>query len=417
MRPFLVLMFVVFGFQQASAQVIKPGAPHFKSTGTIDSFQWAPETYSDAQHPNPFRYDIFYYIPESIRDQTQASAVIFNHGGGDSTLTREGSLRVVGLYINDLKRIADDLGVVVVLPSANGLNWGGHTVTLMKNLAALMRKELNIDPNRLGLSGHSMGGMGITRSYGQLADEFSFFLPLSAGMALPEVSNDASDWHLSKLFNVPYTHIQGLADSFDIFVTRGLEQVKRTQALAAKYGIASKLQMIFTNTTHNYDLSTFEFYMKQSFKKPRDLYQKELFGTISTGPMTMAQENHITFSSKPVSRYFWVQAVENQVFDYDSVNFHAKIEDNQISIDLPKLPVRFHQLNLFLHSKMVNLNAPVKVLVNGVLAAIRYPGMSNRSLRSRSPVDPGFVYEDSMVINLPTGPQMFNPYPVAVNPR
>ncbi len=137
----------------------------FDTVGSVDSFQWAPERYA-----NDFKYDIFYYIPKNLDPNTKSGALIFTHGGGESTMDRAGSIHAVNLYMADLKRMADELGIIVVLPSANGLNWGGHTRGLMRDLGRLMRKELNIDVNRLGVSGHSMGGMGITRNYLWTAD-------------------------------------------------------------------------------------------------------------------------------------------------------------------------------------------------------------------------------------------------------
>ena len=217
----------------SSADIIKDKT-HFDTLGAIDSFSWAP-----ARYENDFRYDVFYYIPASLQNKSQVGALIFNHGGGSSTMTREGSIRAVGLYINDLKRMADELGIVVVLPSANGLNWGGHTRGLLRDLGRMMRKELDIDVNRLGVSGHSMGGMGITRNYLWGADEFAFYLPMAAGMDV----NHQTEQHLNKVFNIPYVHLQGLGDHFDIFITRCEEQKKRTRDLEIKYNELSKLDI------------------------------------------------------------------------------------------------------------------------------------------------------------------------------
>jgi hypothetical protein len=86
---------VGISLSNASAGVIKPGAAHFNTIGLKSSFQWAPDNYSDATHPSNFTYDIFYYIPERLKNLENVNALIFNHGGGSSTLTRDGSIAVV----------------------------------------------------------------------------------------------------------------------------------------------------------------------------------------------------------------------------------------------------------------------------------------------------------------------------------
>jgi acetyl esterase/lipase len=406
--------------QSASADVIKPGAPHFTQIGQKSSFQWVPENYVSAAHPSNFSYDIFYYIPKTLEKSSKVNALIFNHGGGDSTLDRDGSIKAVGLYIKDLMKLADELNCVVVLPSANGLNWGGHTVGLMTALSKLMREELDIDPQHLGLSGHSMGGMGITRAYWQLADQFAFFLPQADGMDLSYATDDVTEWQLNKVFNVAYTQLQGTHDAFDIFVTRNQDQLRRTQALEATYKIPSKLQMIFYNTTHNYKYGTFKYYLDDAFQtNTRELYQPELFGTFGVGA-DWRTENSITFPYHVPSRYFWVEAVQDtkNPGPVERVNFHAvatkwlvqapttanptpPAPENTVKITFPVKPTHFTQIKIYLHSKMVDLTRPVDVFVNGTKVATRNPALSTTSLRSMDSSDPSYQYEDVMTVKIP----------------
>ncbi len=378
------------------ADVIKNGSPHFKTIGTVSSFQYLPAYDTDASHPtNPFFYDIFYYIPTSLKSQSNVSAIIFNHGGGSSTMDRAGSIHAVGLYMPDLKKMADQLGIIVVLPSANGLNWGVHTIYLMRDLAAMMRKELDIDSQHLGLSGHSMGGMGITRSYSMLADEFAFFLPMSAGMDLTYAPDNVTEWQINKVFNVPYIHLEGLSDSFDIFVTRCKEQLRRTQELEVRYGLKSKLNMVFYDAGHNYNFDVFKQYLNQALQTPRDLYQPELFGTISTNDSWFT-ENNITHHLGSVLRYFWVEARDVTISTAESFNFHAKVTGNNINIDLDKIPTQTKKLRIYLHSKMVDLTKPVTILINQKVAATRDPAEHQIHLQSMDQTDSQFVFEDFM---------------------
>lgn len=370
----------------SSADIIKDKT-HFDTLGAIDSFSWAP-----ARYENDFRYDVFYYIPASLQNKSQVGALIFNHGGGSSTMTREGSIRAVGLYINDLKRMADELGIVVVLPSANGLNWGGHTRGLLRDLGRMMRKELDIDVNRLGVSGHSMGGMGITRNYLWGADEFAFYLPMAAGMDV----NHQTEQHLNKVFNIPYVHLQGLGDHFDIFITRCEEQKKRTRDLEIKYNELSKLDIIFYQGSHNYDYELFKKNLNKLLTKfPRDLYQKELFGSLHTvkGKYT---ENNITFDYDSESRYFWIEAMDTDLTAQERIDFHAKIDAQSINLTMETLPKQSKGLKIYLHSSMIDLSQDIDVYLNGSVVATRKA--KTGKLQNMDPLDLGFNFEDTIDI-------------------
>jgi len=374
---------------QAGVPTVIKNMSYFNTVGAVDSFSWAP-----ARYKNDFRYDVFYYIPRTVQAKTNVPALIFTHGGGGSTMDRAGSINTVKMYMPDLKRMADELGIIVVLPSANGLNWGGHTRGLMRDLARLMRKDLKVDVNRIGVSGHSMGGMGITRNYLWTADEFAFYLPLAAGMD----EKHQTEYHLNTVFNVPYIHLQGLNDHFGVFITRCQEQLKRTQALETQYGLRSMLDIVFYNGSHNYDYLLFKQHLNKLIRNfPRDLYQKELWGTIHTVKTTIL-DNNISYDYDSEARYFWIEATNTDLTTPERFDFHAKIDGNVISIDMPVMPKNSKGLRIYLHSKMVDLNHKVEITINGKLVATRAPKAG--VLRNMDVMDAGFKFEDVVDIKL-----------------
>jgi len=394
--------FCLFIFNSLIAQAqISEKAIHFKEVGKIASFPWAPGRYSNVN--NNFKYDVFYYVPEKLQNKSDSSALIFMHGGGASTMDRAGSIDVVKVYLRDFVKLADELGFILVMPSANGLNWGAHTRGLLRDLGDLMRKELLIDPNKLGVSGHSMGAMGITRAYNWVADEFSFFMPLAGGMDLgapttdPEI-NKKIEYTLNKSFNISYTHIQGLNDHFKIFVAKCQDQLKRTKELESKYKVKSKLDMIFFSGGHNYDYSLVKTNLSKLLNVSRDLYQKELWGTTHTVQKTVT-ENAIAFDYDQESRYFWVEVLESDTSVDERFYFHAKIVDNKITIDSERLPLKSKKLRIYLHRSMVDFSSDVKVFLNGKLVATRLAGAG--TLRNYDLRDPAFIFEDHLDIALP----------------
>ena len=245
-----------------------------------------------------------------------------------------------------------------------------------------------------------MGGMGITRSFSMLADQFAFFMPLAAGMDLSYLQPADREWQLNKAFNVPYIHLQGLRDHFDVFITRCKEQLKLTMELEKKYGLKSMLNMVFYDTDHNYDFDTFKSYLNNAFQNPRKLYQKELFGSIRTAS-AFAEERGYKFHWGSVPRYFWVEAMNSDLTKPDGFNFHARIENNDVHIDLMSIPAATKKLRVYLHSQMLDLNQAVAVIVNGTKVATRDPQIAHAKLRSIDPTDAAFQYEDYIDIAIP----------------
>ncbi len=389
MLKMCLILFLSFATLPHTFAGIIKDSTFFDTVGSIKSFSWAPSRYQ-----SDFRYDVFYYIPESLKDEQNVPALIFNHGGGSSTMNREGSIRAVNLYINDLKRLADELKIVVVLPSANGLNWGGHTRGLVRDLARLIRKDLDVDANRIGLSGHSMGGMGITRSYLWVADELAFFLPMAAGMDV----NHQSEEHLNKVFNVPYIHLQGRRDHFEIFITRCEEQLRRTKELELKYNQFSMFDMVFYEGSHNYDYELFKSKVNRLMGSfPRDLYQKELWGSLHTVQSTNT-ENGIVYDYDSENRYFWIEARETDLTISERIDFHAKIDQQNVLIDLKSIPNQSKVLRVYLSSKMIDLSLPVEVYVNGFMKERRIP--RDLSPKITDSHDPGFLFDDFIDITL-----------------
>lgn len=332
----------------------------FTKKGIVDQFQWTPEYYTTG-----FKYDVFYYIPKELKQTINANSLIFLHGGGQSTMTREGSSRVAKMYIEDLKSIADELGFIIVAPSGSGLNWGGHMRGMLRNLAKLMRLKLGVNSQKMGLAGHSMGGMGITRTAHWLVDTFSFFMPMAAGMD----PKHAQEKYLATYFDTTYYHLQGLNDHFKIFIERCKNQTAEVEKLEALYGHKSGFKVEYYNGSHNYQKPLVTKRLREMFAtKTRNLYQKKLHGIFYWTDRVL-EYNNIKFNYKSNPSYFWVNVKKfEKIIDTVaySTSFKANIENNEIRINFTDKP-RIEELRIFLNNKMIAFGKAVRIYVNDVL--------------------------------------------------
>jgi hypothetical protein len=371
---------------QAFAGVINQYATHFKTTGSIQSFQWAPERYN-----SDFRYDVVYYIPDTLKDAQNVKTLMFMHGGGSSTMDRAGSLKTVMIYMSDMVRLANETQSVVVMPSANGLNWGGHTVGMIRDLNQLMRKELDVDHNNMGLGGHSMGGMGIGRSFMWLADEFSYFLPTAAGID----PRGQGEENINKMFNTPYVHLQGLKDHFQTFVEWCQALTKGVTELETKYGTKSKLEVLYYDGPHNYDFTLLKNTLVRLQSHPRNLYQNKLYGSLYYND-NFYTENNIKFHQGSNSRYFLVEMLEASGSTPERLDFRVEVKNNVIMLDLLSYPKQIKKIRLHLSKKMFSKEKQIELILNQVPAGKTmlqdYPYVDR--------IDRGYEFEDHLDVEL-----------------
>jgi hypothetical protein len=379
-------------------------AEYFTKKGNLSSFQWAPVFYENSQ----FTYDIFYYIPQSFETTKGAPALIFMHGGGDSTLTREGAIKTVTRYAPDLIKLAEELKFILVIPSTNGLNWGGHTRGLISSLAGLVRRDLQVDPNNFGLAGHSMGGMGITRSAHWLTDQFSFFLPTAAGMD----PKGATEENLISNFNTIYEHQQGLKDSFEVFVERCQNQEKVMKEIETKYNLISGMIVKYYDGPHNYDRPLLKAALEHHFSSTRrNLYQEKLFGSlhlVESKPI----ENNIQYNLPPVLSYFWVEVLKADYLEKPfRLNFQAEIlsSENKIVLRFEKNLEQVRKIRLYVSSKNLDLEKNIIVEINSLPL---YSGVVTRNYKTKKYLevvktnrqDPSFIYDSFIDIDLTPTP-------------
>lgn len=346
-------LFIVLSTQAFAASLL------FKKVGAVDQFQWAP-----AQYTTGFKYDIFYYIPAKLNLGVRNKVIIFMHGGGQSTMTREGSAGVVQGYLKQLTSVADTQQAIIVMPSGSGLNWGGHTRALIREIAKLVRYELQTDPDRMLLAGHSMGGMGITRNSWFLADQFNVIMPFAAGLDPVYLNED----NMLARFNGPYHHVQGLKDHFDVFVTRTQEEAKFMKNLEAKLGRSSYFKATFTEDAHNYNLVVMNTLMSQYFLKPRNLYQPKLYGSFYYAyPGQIITDNNIQYNLLSTTEYFWLEVLQFRANPTALRSFfETSIVGNQINIKMKTANHNIDTLRVYISRKMINIAQPVTINVNGV---------------------------------------------------
>lgn len=352
----MIFKIILFSILALNSYALNLQNNYFTKSGELSSFKYRP-----MNSPLNFEYDVFYYIPRSLRDAKDLKVLTFLHGGGQSTLTRKGSNQVIKDYSLDLIQMAIDQNFVLILPSGSGLNWGSHTLNYLRQLNLTIQSELPVNLNKMGLSGHSMGAMAITRSAHWLIDQYSFFLSIAGGM--PE--NYAKDEYLSTYFNTIYEHQQGTRDHLASFLPLSLEVKRKVEILEKNFNKKSGFLLNIYRGSHNYNLRLFTHSLKNLFLKNRDMYQKDLRGIFYNRDEILEDKwsNNTQFYQAPRDTYFWLKVVE---FKSEKlvIPVKAKIVNNNISIQIND---GIKTLRVYLSTKMLDLKKNITIRVNGVI--------------------------------------------------
>ncbi len=309
--------------------------------------------------PLDFKYDILYYIPKNLKGSTAIKALVFLHGGGASTANRTSSLSVAKSYMDDLISIAEDLNIMLILPSGSSHQWSYHTSTYLRAINKELSDTGLIDMESIGLSGHSMGGMAITREAQNLADQYAFMMPIAAGMA----DYMRKDHNLLSYFNFPYTHLQGKYDHFQSFISRTENQIDAVTKLEKLHSMKAPYKVIFYEGSHNYDKVLLKNQLKDHFKLKINRNQKVLFGNFLSADRV--DNNQYTYNYDLFigarRKYFWIELGETTK-ELASIYFKANIENNNIRLSFSDSIAKSIYINI--DNEMLNFNKEIKIFLN-----------------------------------------------------
>ncbi len=179
-------------------------------------FRWAYQSAVD-NSLQPYRV----FVPSKYDASKPTPMVVALHGmGGD-----ENSYFVS--YDNGVvKREAEARGYIVVCPKGRGTAsmYMGDAERDVLDVIAAMRRDYNVDANRIYLTGHSMGGYGTWSIAPKYPDLFAAIAPISGG------GNPSA---LSKIKHVPEIVIHGDNDP-TVSVENSRKMVKAAQELGIK---------------------------------------------------------------------------------------------------------------------------------------------------------------------------------------
>jgi predicted esterase len=305
-----------------------------------------------------FDYDTVYhlYVPKSYDPKRPTSLVVVGHGG-NGAMSMERATRVARDYLSYWVDAAEKHGMIAVAP-ATTRGWVAYGNSIMFSLISKLQREFCIDPDRIYVTGHSMGGHLSYRSGIMFADRFGAIAPKSGGYDY--VANE----QIVSMFNVPGYATFGKNEPYDI------NTFNRTMADWMK-GRGYDWKMVEKNGGHEIYKDEIDRQFAFFLERPRNLYRDRLEircgGSLRQDrkqEMNPAWDRDHTWNEKrPIllETTHWARVSPNP--DPKLVQRASIRRTGRSSVDIRC--ENLWKLRLYLHPKQFDLEKPLKVVVNG----------------------------------------------------
>lgn len=308
----------------------------------------------DCQHVD-YSSRYFLYLPKDIDLTKPVGLVVVGHGGNSSMSVKRAE-QTAAMYLQAYRKLADRMKVAMVAP-ASGRGWGQIGNSLIFSSISKIQRALPIDPDRIFITGQSMGGHLSYRTALSFPDRFGAVSPHSGGYDFVAKKS------IGNLVNIPGYAIWGVREPY------GINKDNRTNAQWAK---SHDLNWKFVEKNGGHTIYQDEMENIADFFKanPRDLYRKQVYirsgGTfkfVKTWQIKGWPEHEVYSKTKPLrwNMRHWLE-VEPRPDSGEPLTILA-INRGDNHFEVTSNNVR--QFSIYLHPKMVDFKKPVSVMVNG----------------------------------------------------
>lgn len=328
----------------------------------------------------------FYYFPKSV-EKTQSfqryKTLVFLHGGGESTATQPSASKVALRYLKDYVEFAEANQVLLIFPTTP-YGWNLQTRYYLRDLLAHIKTHYPVAPDKIVLTGHSMGGMGITREFAFIHQWFRGVLGQAAGAR----ESSTHPYLLQSYFYTPYIHLNGINDHFTDFEPWMKALERKLHLMEIEQGRSSAFELIFHKGNHQPNRELNEKLLNQLFDQELPTFQPELYGILEARNYPLAKVMP-PVKEQALDTVKWIQA-KNYVMPTQEEGARIRtltaklVSNREIQINLAEVtgilcldPERLEVSHL---DHLVDKKKKFKIFVNGAKA---FSG----KLKGRSKVD------------------------------
>ncbi|MFT3882097.1 MAG: alpha/beta hydrolase-fold protein [Gemmatales bacterium] len=308
-----------------------------------------------------YETEYFLYVPKSYDPKKQTPIIIIGHGGNgamDANYARRASQGGIRPWVP----VAEKFGFILAAPlTERGWMYIGDAIVM--SLISKVQREFNIDPNRVYLTGHSMGGHLSWRSGIFMPDRWAAISPMSGGY------DYVANGQIYNLWNVPGYATFGKNEPY---------QINTFNRLMRDWMKERGYEWTIVEKPGGHEIFGDELPKVAQFflDHPRDMYRKVVYARRDDGLAHVSADGNPKWGRE----HKWI---DGRVIDRSTIHWlklfplpagtskeksvqtvrGEVLPGNHIKIDAEHAK----KVRVYLHPKMVDFAQPVKVTLNGTV--------------------------------------------------
>ncbi|MEM7369808.1 MAG: alpha/beta hydrolase-fold protein [Bacteroidota bacterium] len=305
-----------------------------------------------------YQTTFFLYIPRNYEASKPSSLLIIGHGGNGS-MSKSYAESTAQYAIQDWISIADQYGFILAAP-ATSRGWGNIGYSIVSSLRSLLQRWFRLNPHRMYLTGHSMGGHLSWRSALYIGDWWGAVAPMSGGYDYVQKGL------MAMLSNVPGYVTFGSQEPYGI-----AESNRNMRSWLQAHGF----EWIVQEKSGGHEIFHDELPKVAEFfqRHPRNPYRSQVWGEAWhaeawTEPDKQWARYHQWHPHRPIPNgmFHWLRL-------YADTNL-APGKRQKVLAKLDKLANHIilkaentHKLSLYLHPELVDFDQELSIYANGQL--------------------------------------------------
>lgn len=353
-----------------------------------------------------YKTSFLLYVPKSYKPTKQTPLLVVGHGGNGAMNAAYATKAALSGTLGWLP-IVEKKGMILVAPLSER-GWGPIGNSIIFSLISWTQRQFNIDPDRIYLTGHSMGGHLSHRSAIFLGDRWGAVSPMSGGYDYVDEKHPKAS---RGMINVPGYATFGKKEPYDI---------NKYNHKIDKWTTENNYDWIHVEKPGGHEIYSDELPKVADFMlaRPRNLYRDRAYGYAgmsvvydNPGKNPKWSKQHTWTPDRPIQRStsHWLRMYprskdtpkenrQQRVWAEYKGNNHFKLTSENA-----------RRVRLYLHPKMVDLSEPIVVTANGetVFDAKVEPNIETMIELVREFDDRGRIFHAAIDVDISTDAENF----------